>query len=154
MAKDTSKQIPNHQFEWVWIPNKSLGPVKLGAPIRDYIEMLALKREQYDQSLGSPEPHYEVPGVDLSIYVENDLVETLLSEEVFFYKGVNLIGLQREELTRLMGREPSETDEIDLSEDDEEPPYLVYDYDGLGLQVWLLGDSVESASCSREEEES
>ncbi len=154
MAKDTSKQIPNHQFDWVWIPNQSLGPVKLGAPIRDYIEMLALKREQYDQSLGSPEPHYEVSGVDLSIYVENDLVETLLSEEVFLYKGVNLIGLRREDLTRLMGREPSETDEIDLSEDDEEPPYLVYDYDGLGLQVWLLGGRVESAICSREEEES
>ncbi len=150
MAEGTSSRDMSSRFDWEWIPNRSLGPVAFGTPIDGYLEMLDLREAQHDDFSGPPQPpHYEASGLDLNIYLEDGLVDTLISHEVFFFKGVNIIGLSKEELTELLGREPSETDEIDLSESDEEPPYLVYDYEGWGLQIWLLDDKVESASCSQ-----
>lgn len=151
MAEDLSTQEANGAtFLWDWVPNERLGPVSFGTPISDYTSMLGLELEHYEEVAGYKESHFKVSGVDIDIYIQDSLVDTIISREVFMWKDANVIESTMEELSRILGTEPDEKDELDLSVDDESAPYQVLDYHDLGLQVWLLNGKVESISCSHD----
>lgn len=153
MAEDLSTQETDGAgFLWDWVPNERLGPVSFGAPISDYTSMLGLELEHYEEVAGYKESHFKVSGVDIDIYIQDSLVDTIISREVFMWNDANVIESTMEELTRILGTEPDEKDELDLSVDDETAPYQVLDYHDLGLQVWLLNGKVESISCSHDAE--
>ena len=149
MSETVSDQVGDGlAFDWDWVPLERLGPVSFGTPISDYTQMLGLELEHYEEVAGYKESHFKVNGVDIDIYIQDGLVDTIISREVFMYHGNNVIESTMAELSEILGREPDEKDEIDLSDDDEAEPYEILDYLDLGIQVWLLNGKVESISCS------
>ncbi len=153
MAEDVStEEVDGAAFLWDWVPNERLGPVSFRTPIADYTKMLGLRLEHYPEVAGYKESHFKVSGVDIDIYTQDGLVDTIISREVFMCNDSNVIESTMAELTEILGAEPDEKDELDLSEDDEAAPYQVLDYHALGIQVWLLDGKVESVSCSHDSE--
>ena len=153
MAEEVSTDaVDGATFLWDWIPNERLGPVVFGAPISSYTEMLGLRLEHYQEVAGYKESHFKVSGVDIEIYIQDGLVDTVISREVFMFNDVNVIEAAMADLAGILGVEPDEKDVLDLSDDDEAAPYEVLDYHKLGIQVWLMNGKVESISCSHDAE--
>lgn len=128
---------------WEWVPNSSLGPIKLGDKISFYIKNLCLSN---DDSEGDDTNWigYKLPDVDTYIYVENEIIVSITSYEEFYYKGKNIIGMKANKLSETLDCEPSELGDSVLFDDgDIQTPF---EYFHLGLQLWVSNEIVVSAS--------
>ena len=130
---------------WNWQPKVGLGPFILGTLIDTY-------RKNYSFVLASDEVEdrtnwvgYKITGVDTFIDVEDGSIESISSSEYFCFKGDNLIGLTFNELNKKLPNaihgigEPVEYDDGDVQ--------ISYDYDELGLIIWVSNDIVVNATC-------
>lgn len=152
MAKEDSEEKMK-EIVWDWVPNERIGPIRYAKPIADFIEHVGLRLVQDDTIPGHETEFYNVPGTDTDVYEGNGLVESVISEDFFIYKNENLIGMSERKVIEHLGRKPSEIDEIDLADEEGGAPYRLLAFDGMGIQVWLLEDSVESVGSWRDEDE-
>lgn len=128
---------------WNWTPRVGLGPFKVGENIDKYKSEFGLifLDEQDNTNWDS----YKLPELDIFIDVENEIIESIHSDKYFCYKGVNLIGLTLEELNQKLPQTRAEIDDcVEFDDGDIQTPY---DYDELGLQVWLSNNRVVSIIC-------
>lgn len=129
---------------WDWIPNTSLGPVKIGSAIDAYIAFLGFV---YDEN-SDPEDEW-VSYVDKSGYVSIDtsggLVVSITAYREFYFKGSNIIGLTIIELGALLGHLADEVG--GAVEFDDGDVKNSYEYFSLGLQVWASQGVITSATC-------
>lgn len=127
---------------WIWIPNKSLGPITIGSPVEAYINKLGFSCDE--DSDDSTECYVDKSG-DIYIDALDGLVESITSYREFYYKHVNLIGSSILELGTLIGKVADEAGESVEFEDGDVKS--CYDYFDLGLQVWASRGIITSASC-------
>ncbi len=128
---------------WEWVPNSNLGPIKLGDKISPYIQTLHLSNDNTEGDdtnwIG-----YKLPNIDTYVYVENEIIISITSYEEFNYKDKNIIGMKVNQLSEILGCEPSELGESVLFDDgDIQTPF---EYFHLGLQLWVSNEIVMSAS--------
>jgi hypothetical protein len=129
---------------WVWVPNSSLGPIRLGDQINSCIQNLHLSKDDDAEDDVTNWIGYKLPDVDIYIYVENEIIVSITSYENFFYKNKNIIGMQVDQLSEILDCEPSEQGKPVLFEDgDIQTPF---EYFHFGLQLWVSNEVVMSAS--------
>lgn len=130
---------------WEWVPNSSLGPIKLGNQITHYIETLNLLDDDCeDDGHATGLIGYKLPSVDTYIYVDNEIILSITSYEEFIYKNKNIIGMKVDQLRGILGCEPSEFGRSVLFDDGDIQTPLEYFH--LGLQLWVSNEIVMSAS--------
>lgn len=130
---------------WSWHPKIGLGPFKLGTNIDAYLRNYNLFPNNTEEDDGTNWDSYKISGVDTFIDVENGVIESIRSFEFFYYMGKNLIGLTLEELNQKLPNSAKEKgDSVEYEDGDIQTPY---DYDDLGLQIWLSKNRVVSAIC-------
>jgi hypothetical protein len=128
---------------WNWLPRVGLGPFKLGENIQKF-------KHNYDFVLLDEEDttnwdSYKLSELDIYIDVEDDIIKSIHSDKYFCYKGINLIGLTLEEFNQQLSQFSAEIGEyVEFDNGDIQTPY---DYDEVGLQVWLSNNKVVSVIC-------
>jgi hypothetical protein len=128
---------------WEWVPNSSLGPIKLGDQISSYIQNLHLSNDGAEDD-ATNWIGYKLSNVDIYIYVENGIIVSITSYDEFIYKDKNIIGMKVNQLSEILGCEPSELGKPVLFDDgDIQTPF---EYFHLGLQLWVSNEIVVSAS--------
>lgn len=153
MAKEGSEE-DMEKGAWEWVPNERIGPLVFAKPMSDFIERLKLRLETDDAIPGiEPTVYYDVPGMDKIVYEDDGLLESVISDDIIIYKGINLIGMTESQILKLLGQDPTDTDEFDFADEEGGAPNRVFTFDELGLQVWCLEDRVYSVTCWRDEGE-
>ncbi|WP_347989508.1 hypothetical protein [Methylomonas sp. AM2-LC] len=130
---------------WEWVPNFSLGIIKLGDQIASYIDTLhLLDDDDEDDGHATDLVGYKIPNVEIYIYVDNESIISITSYEEFIYKDKNIIGMSVNQLSEILGCEPSEIGTSVLFDNGEiQTPF---EYFHLGLQLWVSNEIVASAS--------
>ncbi|MCP4350392.1 MAG: hypothetical protein GY795_33405 [Desulfobacterales bacterium] len=127
-----------------WIPLKSVGQFVFGTPIDEYYKKFSLKPipEEYYEGVGWEV--FGISGEDLRLYFEKGRLKAVLCKESCLYRGMNLIGMAIEEVTDMLNEEPDIMEPEELSDGWQE----VYDFENLGLQLWVKKGTVVTAICS------
>ena len=126
-----------------WVPLERIGPFIFGSMIDKYCEKyeLNLSPEEYNEKVG-----WEVykGGDDIRIYLEMGRIESVSCSATFNYQGINIIGKPVDKAIDLINRKP---DNIEI-EELFEGPQEVYNFDPVGLQVWVKNGLVVTVICS------
>ncbi len=77
---------------------------------------------------------YEIEDLGISLYVENDVIESIVCRYECLYKGRNIIGMDIDEFINFYDVSPS--DEVDSVYVSNTELQYVYEFDELGLQIW------------------
>lgn len=129
---------------WNWIPNESLGPVKIGSNINAYIKFLGFTYDE-DSDPADEWISYVDKAGDIYIDTSEELVISITSYREFHYKNLNIIGATILELGALLGRAADEAGgAVEFNDGDIKD---CYDYFELGLQVWASKGIITSATC-------
>ena len=138
----------NNMEKFELIPNKSYGIFIIG----EYIE----KHLHLDHVISDIEFYYSYEFTDLKInvWVENDKIETVRCDAECYFQGKNLIGMLYDDFLSLVKQEPSNKDicYVPVSRDRGQNQN-VYDFDDLGLQVWVWRNKIRTILISNYEEE-
>ncbi|MBP0018078.1 MAG: hypothetical protein J7647_11030 [Cyanobacteria bacterium SBLK] len=138
--------------KWIWVPNKSFGIIEFNSSIDLYREKLGVVLDEDDNDDITGWLSYKVSNEEIYLNVENGLVVSIFTYEKLYYKrekrykSKNIIGMTKEKLIKLFGREPDEIGSSVIYEDGDIQTPL--DFDSFSLQVWISKDIVVSASCS------
>lgn len=120
------------------VPFQSVGDFTLKSNIDNYIKKYSFDISDYSSDLAAPAVHYSIEYPQITLFVENGLIEEIACYEELLYKGRNLIGMTIEEFFLHTGENfVGEIDCLDF-EDDNIPQY-VYEFESIGLQVWVKG---------------
>ncbi len=126
-----------------WIPLKQIGPFVFGDPIGDYVEALNLSHipEEYNEKV-----NWEVYSLcsDIRIYTEIGKIVAVSTSNFCVYKGYNIIGALISDVIKEIGIKPDSIEPEELSDGIQ----AVYDFDDLGLQLWVKADIILTAICS------
>lgn len=134
---------------WVWIPNKSLGELFLGAPIQLYKNKnIGIKKQNYESA--STWSTYEWTSQNIYIDVEDEKIVCIRSYSDFFYKKENFIGMKIDNIIKLLNKNPDEIDEPVEYENGN--IHIDYRFFSLGLHVDCCDGKAFSATCINYEE--
>lgn len=131
-------------MEWIWKPNSRVGLIKLGDKIDEYLDDfgLILLDEHLD---ATGWVRYKVPDIDTYIDAEDGVIVSISSYEIFIFDNNNLIGMDTKDLNKALGYNPDEIgNQVLYGDGDIQIPY---DYNDLGLQLWISNGKVVLASC-------
>lgn len=137
---------------WEWIPNFSLGPIKLGEQISQYVESFCLIKEDDEEHDDITNwVSYDFPSMDAYIDAKNGIIIAITSYEQFVYKGKNIVGIKVTQLRELLDGDPDEIGVSVLYDDgDIQTPFR---YSSLGLLLWVRDEEVVYASCIKCDDE-
>ncbi|MBO6893263.1 MAG: hypothetical protein JJ866_15070 [Roseibium sp.] len=134
------------EHKWEWVPGLRVGPVAFGSEIDGYRTTLNLRLLEPEGADETGWGTYSFDNEDKTIWTENGKVICVRCDDYFGFKGVNLIGLAREELIAQMGAKP---DEIGLSVEFEDGSILTpFEYFDLSLEIWIEEGAVVHASAT------
>lgn len=119
------------------IPFKKIGDFTFGESINPIIEKYNYDFSPVDESgLKS----FILPDIGISLYVENETIEYIACRQICNYKGRNLIQMNYDDFVFHVGIAPNgEKDQVYMSDDEIQD---VYDFDDIGLQVWVMDRKV------------
>ena len=119
------------------IPQVSVGDIKLEENIANYMDC---QLEDSHSILGVPYYVYSfVETPVLAFTDENRRIESIHCDVECLWRGVNLIGMNISDFENLAEQShDGEIDHIDLTEQLQE----VYEYDNLGLQIWVFAATI------------
>lgn len=119
-------------------PFQSVGDFVIKSSINKYIAKYPFDVRDYSSNLAVPAIHYEFDYPRITLFVENSVIEEISCYEELLYKGRNLIGMTIEEFISHTGENfIGEIDCLDFEED--HIPQYVYEFESIGLQVWVKG---------------
>ena len=131
--------------EYTVIPFVSVGVFKFDTPIKEYLQnSLYSYTQQGVQENGYD--YYSIIEPQLSITCENGNITAIMCHKCCYINNRNLIGLSLSQCKKILNAEPDSYDFIQVGYDDEKPQ-TVYDFDSLGLQIWVANQKVVSVSC-------
>jgi len=137
------------------MPNKSLGLFVLGENIKNYFYLPYVFKHEEFKSFSID--NYEFYGGNVEIWIrgeDNDKIWTICCNVVCYWKGKNLIGMLYENFLVLAGKYPdNKSIEYVPISSDRGQNQTVYDFDGLGLQIWVWRDRIKTVLISKYEEE-
>lgn len=119
----------------ILIPNISLGIFKFNDAIKNYVDTYNFEISAKDES---GYEGYSFHDPETSIFVEGGIIVSVASYKECIYRERNMIGMSLRELLKLIKIQfNGEVDIIDFEEDN--VPQYVYDFETLGLQIWIKG---------------
>ena len=127
------------------IPNESVGGMKFGRRIKDYLAKYDFQITYHIENEIPEWDNYKLVKEGVEVKVENGIIEAIAARKQLYYKGKNLIGQSLESLEKIIDMNYDEIDEVFLGE--EEVPHKVYEYYSLGLQVWVKDSIVDCIYC-------
>lgn len=132
------------KIEWIWKPNSSVGLIKLGDKIEEYLDKfgLILLDEHLDATGWI---RYKAPDIDTYIDTEDGVIVSISSYETFLFNNKNLVGMDVKDLNKVLGCSPDEIGNQVIYEDGD--VQIPYEYSDLGLQLWISNGKVALASC-------
>lgn len=111
-----------------------------GDPIDQYCAKYNLKiiPEEYNEKV-----NWEVYRADegISIYTEDSKIKAVSCSKSCFYKGTDLIEVPIERITSVLNLQPDMIEVEELIEG----PQEVYDFDEIGLQLWVKNGKIVTA---------
>ncbi|QFT30987.1 hypothetical protein FIV00_10905 [Labrenzia sp. THAF82] len=131
-------------LKWEWIPGIGVGPMKFGAPIKNFIERFELKLHVPEGTTPEEWGSFIIQDFVKSVTTEHGLIQTVECEDYFGFRGKNLIGMSEEELIAHMGSDPDKIGVGVLYENGS--VQTPFDYDALGLIVWFEDEKLISAA--------
>jgi hypothetical protein len=143
-AKSTAGVI---NAKYTLVPNVSLGPFKLRAPIDDYFSLSDYV--YYKQDEDYLRDFYEFKRyVGLSIYVnKSNLINHIDANRYCLYQNMNMIGCNFNKFKKMIHQEP-DTESIEpIVVNNKNQKQHVYDFDNLGLQIWVRYNIIKAVIC-------
>ena len=119
------------------IPQISVGPLKLGDDIENYADR---QMESTNSILGVSYHSYSFGETPMLAFTdENNRIESVHCATECLWRGANLIGMKLADFESLAGQSHSdEVDHIWIGSDEDGQLQEVYEYDDLGLQIWVF----------------
>jgi hypothetical protein len=119
------------------VPFEGVGKFSLNKSIQVYLENFHFEIEDFSKDKYAPSIHYILSHPDITLFVENDIINSISCYEELIYKGRNLINLTLDQFISITEEYYTEVDELNF--DDDDIPQYVYEFENLGLQVWEKG---------------
>ncbi|WP_294626895.1 hypothetical protein [uncultured Bacteroides sp.] len=132
------------------VPNVSVGMFVLGDNINRYLS-LSHTVEHIDRGFYSYDD-YEFPEQYVSMWVENQKIEFITCDTYCFWHNENLIGMSYDRFLLLIGgQQPDDEDVcyIPISKDRGQNQ-KVYDFENLGLQIWVWRNKIKTVIISKD----
>jgi hypothetical protein len=127
------------------IPFKYVGDFKINSKISNYFNLYEFEIFPKDGEYDSEK--YNIYNPSISLFVENEIIESICCDEECLYKERNLIGMSIDEFISHTGEKYyGEIDEADFEEDN--IPQYIYEFEDIGLQVWTKNDIVVTVIAS------
>lgn len=126
-------------------PFECVGEFRFNTKISCYLNKyefdILLKEKEYQSN------HYTLKEQEVTLFVEENIIDSICCNEECLYKGRNLIGMTIEEFVSHTGEKYyGEIDKADF-EDDNIPQYI-YEFDDIGLQVWVKNNKIVTVIAS------
>jgi hypothetical protein len=126
------------------IPFKQVGPFAFLEDIKSY-EGFAFDFIPCDDK--TEWDVYKLKEEGIELYTENNSIVSIACRKELYYKTVNLIGISFDSfLSKFNLKTTGEVDKIYLPNDDDYQD--VIEFDGIGIQVWLKENKIETVFCS------
>ena len=119
----------------ILIPNKSVGPFVIGDSIDRYLSYPHTSKRHNEESFSYDS--YVFDEYKITVWVENNLIETICCDEECFWEGHNLIKMPFDEFLERYQLKPDSSESIYLSVYGRGQNQMVYVFDDAGLQIWV-----------------
>ena len=135
------------------IPNKSYEIFVLGDSISSYLH-LPHKIESYDDPYIYYDTYY-FDNFNFKVWVENGKIETIKCDKECYWKGKNLINMFYEDFLMLIDyQQPDNADILYVPvSKNRGQNQKVYDFDNLGLMIWVWRKKILNILISNYEDE-
>ena len=135
-------KIDYNMEELELIPNVSFGMFVLGDSIDKYLSLSHTVEHIEDEFFSYDD--YEFPELYVSMWVENQKINTIRCETYCFWQNENLIGMTYDRFLLLIGgRQPDGEDVCNVPvSKDRGQNQKVYDFDDFGLQIWVWRNKI------------
>ena len=131
----------------ILIPNKSVGKYIIGEKIHAYLQL----NHYYEHCIESffEYDRYEFPDDDIIVYVEDEIIQSITCNKTCFWKGVNIIHMNFESFLKHYTVMYDSKDEVYLRVAERFQTQKVYDFDELGLQIWVWRNLIRTVIVSK-----
>lgn len=127
-----------------FIPLERIGDFELNADICNYIENFDFEYSPADES--TEWETYSLKNDDISLYVEDGKIVSIVCNEECIYNGRNIIGMNIDEFINFYEVNPiGEIDKLYVNDNETQD---VYDFDDIGLQIWCKDDIIVTVIAS------
>lgn len=137
----------------ILIPNVSFGNILFGDNIKNYSD----RQYEYSDTIGKDAySSYSFRETPVSAYVDKDgMIESISCKTECIWEGVDLIGLAYKRFNLLCPKPIAHNDRVwvYLNEDQDEQEQDVYEYDELGLQLWVFDGTIVTALATSYQDE-
>ncbi|MDO4959985.1 MAG: hypothetical protein Q4E68_12130 [Prevotellaceae bacterium] len=129
------------------ILNTSYNDIILGTHISDYF---GKRHEVISDNPFSDMVSFDFYDDRVTVWCENDIIDSICCAETCIYEGVNLIGMKFNEFLNRFHFSPNNEDIIWLEGYDEKKGQNqhVYDFDNEGLQIWVWRNRIRTVIIS------
>lgn len=155
-AKNTAVEINvNKVNEWEYIPCKSYGPFMFHDRISKYLDMME-ENFGYIYYKKSKRPgafhDYDIPSLGISLLVRNRVISVIRFEKIFMFRGYNLIKMDYSRFIEIFNVVPDDIDyKLPVEQKNGRCKWQdVYDFDSLGLQLWVWRDRIVTVMACRD----
>jgi len=130
-----------------YIPFECIGDFFLKSNISNYTKDFEFKYTPVDDV--TEWETYEELDLKLSLYVENEIIQSISCNEECLYNGRNIIGMEINDFMNFYDIEPvGEVEKLYVDEDETQD---VYEFDDIGLQVWCRNNIIVTVIASMDE---
>ncbi|NEO88691.1 MAG: hypothetical protein F6J87_31360 [Spirulina sp. SIO3F2] len=136
-------------LNWDWVPQTRVGFLYLNTLVTDYDEEMGLFLSETADDITGWET-YEIDSEDsqeICLFTEDKVIMSIVVDKFIYYKGINLIGLDENQLIDNLRIEPNEIGKGVIYENGDVVTPL--EFDPLGLEVWIQDDIVVSVCCMK-----
>lgn len=120
------------------IPFNRVGDFVLGDNIKNLLINFPFKITDFSHDEIAPSINYSVNNPKITLYVSNGKIDFIGCYEELLYNGINLIGITIEVFSSILDTTYTEVDLVDFEAD--ELPQYIYEFESVGLQVWVKGN--------------
>lgn len=143
-------EVDDAMIRMNWIPGNKIGPFIFGDNIKKYLNQFHLQDvpEEYDDKIAHLV--FTLPERDIRIYVDQQGNITSIScDDECWYQDVNMIGSNINDIADILDENLDERPEsFDLGDEIQE----VYRYHNMGVDFWVVDETVISVTCYKPEE--
>ncbi len=151
--RQKEKHTGEDNNNYLLIPNKSLGIFILGDYIEKYLYLSHVQKCENEERFSYNS--YEFYNGNIEVWLtEDNRVRTIHCDKKCYWKNQNLIGMNYNNFLILTQQEPNEEDIIYIPvSTDRGQNQKVYDFDDLGLQVWVWREKIRTVLVTKYEDE-
>ena len=133
-------------------PNVSVGGIFFGDSIENYDK----RQFEYESDiLSRAYQSYSFADIPVTACVEDGRIESITCETECVWQGTNLINLEYDAFVVIYPQKPDKIDRLTVMQEDgsDGEEQDVYDYDELGLLLWVFENKIVTVIASACEEE-